>query len=292
MNIIYSFIIPHHNSPFLLNRCLDSIPQRKDVEIIVVDDNSDKDKKPQVARLDVNIIYIDAKRTKGAGRARNYALTVAKGRWFIFADADDFFVQGFLDVLDKFKEKQVDVVYYNAKMVSSETLLPYNNYIDSSISIISRYDGTLERENEVRYRLKAPWWKMVRKDLIINNRIKFEEVPKGNDIFFSLQVGFNAKKILVLDVPLYVYTYNKKSISNRKKNENIYFNDFCVRNRLLGFYEFLGHPEWITSQWILWLRIIKHDGFSIFFKTIKKCIKEHTYLSKCRSEYVKKILSR
>lgn len=36
----YSFIIPHHNSPDLLNRYLKSIPQREDIEIIVVDDNS------------------------------------------------------------------------------------------------------------------------------------------------------------------------------------------------------------------------------------------------------------
>ena len=36
--INYSFIIPHHNCPKQLNRLLDSIPQREDIEIIVVDD--------------------------------------------------------------------------------------------------------------------------------------------------------------------------------------------------------------------------------------------------------------
>ena len=51
----YSFVIPHHNSPTLLNRCLDSIPQREDIEIIVVDDNSDADKKPQEDRPDVKL---------------------------------------------------------------------------------------------------------------------------------------------------------------------------------------------------------------------------------------------
>ena len=37
--INYSIIIPHKNSAILLKRCLDSIPQRNDIEIIVVDDN-------------------------------------------------------------------------------------------------------------------------------------------------------------------------------------------------------------------------------------------------------------
>ena len=36
----FSIIIPHKNIPSLLQRCLDSIPKRDDVQIIVVDDNS------------------------------------------------------------------------------------------------------------------------------------------------------------------------------------------------------------------------------------------------------------
>lgn len=43
-NINYSIIIPHKNIPQLLQRCLDSIPIRDDVQVIVVDDNSDTDK--------------------------------------------------------------------------------------------------------------------------------------------------------------------------------------------------------------------------------------------------------
>ena len=40
MNCHYSIIIPHKNIPALLQRCLDSIPSREDIQIIVVDDNS------------------------------------------------------------------------------------------------------------------------------------------------------------------------------------------------------------------------------------------------------------
>lgn len=37
----YSIIIPHYNIPELLERCLKSIPQRDDVQVIIVDDYSD-----------------------------------------------------------------------------------------------------------------------------------------------------------------------------------------------------------------------------------------------------------
>lgn len=56
--INYSFIIPHHNGLILLNRLLDSIPQRSDIEIIVVDDNSDELQKPQISRSDIQIISL------------------------------------------------------------------------------------------------------------------------------------------------------------------------------------------------------------------------------------------
>ena len=56
-SILYSFVIPHHNTPDLLQRLIDSIPQREDIEIIVVDDNSDEGKKANVKRPDVKTIY-------------------------------------------------------------------------------------------------------------------------------------------------------------------------------------------------------------------------------------------
>ena len=74
--INYSIIIPHKNSPELLNRCLASIPQRNDIEIIVVDDNSDSAKKPQTSRIGVKIINIEKENSKGAGRA-SYGQVVA-----------------------------------------------------------------------------------------------------------------------------------------------------------------------------------------------------------------------
>ena len=37
----YSIIIPHKNTPALLVRCVASIPKRDDLQIVVVDDNSD-----------------------------------------------------------------------------------------------------------------------------------------------------------------------------------------------------------------------------------------------------------
>ena len=62
MKHYYNIIIPHKNTPKLLKRCLDSIPQRDDLHIIVVDDNSDPNKVdfehfPGLDRDDVEVFF-------------------------------------------------------------------------------------------------------------------------------------------------------------------------------------------------------------------------------------------
>ena len=76
MDYTYTIIIPHKNAPLLLQRCLDSIPFRDDIQIIVVDDDSSSDVVdfmdfPGSSREDVEIIF--TKEGKGAG----YAVIVA-----------------------------------------------------------------------------------------------------------------------------------------------------------------------------------------------------------------------
>ena len=93
-SIDYSIIIPHKNIPELLQRCLDSIPRRDDLEIIVVDNNSspelvDFDHFPGMDRSDV--VMVRDNESKGAGGARNTGVSIARGRWILFVDADDMF---------------------------------------------------------------------------------------------------------------------------------------------------------------------------------------------------------
>ena len=86
MEIKYSIIIPHKNIPQLLQRCLDSIPFRGDVQVIVVDDNSDSsivnfENFPGIKRPNIEV-YL-TKEGRGAGYARNVGLQHVKGKWIL-----------------------------------------------------------------------------------------------------------------------------------------------------------------------------------------------------------------
>jgi glycosyltransferase involved in cell wall biosynthesis len=213
MNINYSFIIPHHNTPDLLQRLIDSIPERKDVEIIVVDDNSDDDKKPNVVRNDVQLYYIDKDHTKGAGRARNVGLEHARGKWLVFADSDDFFSDKLSDVLDKCINCDSDIIYFKVKGLDSGTLEPvdrggdYNRRINNYL-----YKRRFFAEEALRYGHYVPWGKVIRKSMVDNNYIQFEEVRYSNDLMFATLIGHFAKKIEVLDIVAYYITIRDGSL--------------------------------------------------------------------------------
>ena len=90
-----SIIVPVYNAEEYLEQCLDSIVNQtlKDIEIILVDDNS-TDKSPVIMceyqKNDSRINILKGKGT-GAGGARNVGLEKAKGDYLLFLDADDFF---------------------------------------------------------------------------------------------------------------------------------------------------------------------------------------------------------
>ena len=212
--INYSFIIPHKDIPELLQRCLRSIPRREDIQIIVVDDNSDPDKVdfkhfPGVGEPCVEVYF--TKEGKGAGYARNVGLKHAKGKWVLFADADDYYVEGFLLVLDRYENSKCDAIYYNASCDVRDVYdrSQYVNYVHEKYK--KKHD-----EKYVRFLAWEPWNKMVLHSFLKDNSIVFEEILVGNDAFFSFNVGVYANKIIVLDEKLYCVTYNPNSISYKK----------------------------------------------------------------------------
>lgn len=214
--INFTVIIPHKNVPLLLERLINSIPIRNDLEIVVVDDGSDEDVVKLVNhkignRGDISIIF--NKESRGAGYARNCAIPLAKGKWILFADSDDFFNESFGDFLSEYVDSDADAIYFNANSVDSDTLEP-SSRVDHLHKFIDEYKRNREHgELILRYLFTEPWCKMVKQELIQVNNILFEESRIRNDVRFSYLVGYYAKKIIVDYRQLYCVTTRKNSLS-------------------------------------------------------------------------------
>lgn len=242
--ITYSFVIPHHNTPDLLQRLVDSIPQREDIEIIVVDDNSDDDKKANITRSDVRTIYIDKEYTRGAGRARNVGMDAASGKWLLFADSDDIYKPGFIDVLDRYKNDDIDILFFNVDSVDSDILKPGPNRARLVQKIIDGYNESKERIDDLLYGSWGPWRKMLSSSFVKLHGFRYEEVPIGNDVFFALQTSYFAKKYKVEHACLYTNTYLKGSISYSKFNRDKYISGLINLRRRAKFFEYIGLSDW------------------------------------------------
>ena len=210
----FSIIIPHYDILDLLMRCLKSIPVSEDIQVIVVDDNSpDADtyleRYPELSRPYLE--YIRTTKGGGAGYARNVGLKYAKGKWLLFADADDFFVNNMYDIISAHVESDADVIYFQKQAVYSDDInrkSTRSGYLDRIMDIYLKTGDELP----VRTRHHVPWGKMIKKSLIENHRIRFEEIKYSNDILFSVHVGCFANKIEAIDTVLYVVTSREGSL--------------------------------------------------------------------------------
>ena len=104
-----SILIPMYNSELYIDRCILSIPNRKDIEVIVVDDNS-KDKSLYVINKYKDIYNIRIYKNKdniGVGLTRNRLLELSKGEYVFFLDSDDYlYTDEFNYVMDNVLDKQ------------------------------------------------------------------------------------------------------------------------------------------------------------------------------------------
>lgn len=249
-SINYSIIIPHHNCPHLLLRLISSIPDRDDIQIIVVDDASDSDivnwnTFKFALKKNIELYLIPKEQSKWAGHARNVGMEHAEGKWLLFADSDDYYREGAFNVLDKYVNCTDEIIYFNCGSVDSETLQPAHR-TDSLNKYMENYlENPTEKALEtIKYRIHVPWNKMVRHSFVKEHHIHFEEAIKGNDIQYSILVGYIANSVQVIQNDIYIFTKRPDNMTFGKQNESIRFRILQSHFMMNAFYEFIGRKDW------------------------------------------------
>lgn len=217
--IVYSIIIPHYNIPNLLARALNSIPQREDVEVIVVDDCSDPDVVdfehfPGLNRS--NTICILQKQKGYAGVSRNIAISKARGKWILCVDADDFLLPNAFDAIDKYRESEADVVVFKAESRMSDDLtkVALRNHAAQLCGFV---DDCVEGKMDVRtllFSVWSPWCKLVKRELLLSHNIKFATTPCSEDVIWCAGVAAKEQKAEVSKDYIYCLTERDGSLTS------------------------------------------------------------------------------
>ncbi|MGJ8485824.1 glycosyltransferase family 2 protein [Pseudoalteromonas sp. SYSU M81236] len=209
-----SIIIPYYKSRDGLFRLLNTIPEYNWLEIIIVNDHSDDLFFDDVTHSRAILIQ-QTKGKKWAGAARNTGLDLAKGKYLLFADSDDFFLENAFNIIEQEIKGTVDVVYF-----SPVSCFENGNNSKRHISykeLVLMYIET--KEELIRYRFHVPWSKLIKNDFVKRNNIRFDEVIASNDVNFSLKTGVLAQSIDAYDTPIYCVVENDSSLTKTYTKE-------------------------------------------------------------------------
>lgn len=276
-----SIIIPVFNAGKDLARCIDSILAQtySNYEVIVVNDGS-TDESGQLcdeyARLDkrVRVIHI---MNSGVSVARNKGIDLAKGKWVMFIDADDWIYPNTLQtVIDVQKRKEYDTVCINAVKAIDDSLermkaFSVEDYVvdeNESNEIVEALYYVRNDKKHFGDMLRAVWGKLLLLDIIKMNNIQFPiGMPLGEDAAFLSSYFQYSKKNYFLNEYLYVYKISEESAvgkyrSNMHELQRLEY-EFIKKN--LGTYKKINYNN------VLFNFIIECDRQMIRNIRKKKC---------------------
>ena len=95
-------------------------------------------------------------------------------------------------LLDKYKDSTADVVFITNNTIDCDTFIPQNQ--DLKVAELAKECNHENEFDPLRYKSQPPWTKMVKMSLINQYHIMFDETPASNDVWYSVQVGFYARK--------------------------------------------------------------------------------------------------
>ncbi len=240
MKPLLSIIIPYYNGYQFLPTLLDSIPESPEIETIIVNDHSTEPKqyferiKVQYHRSNLTYLENDSE-SKGAGTARNKGVLYARGRYIMFADADDWFLEDFYPAIVEYLRGDADIVYFPPVSVGENGKLSDRHIWYSNIVNDYYLQRTIESDARLRYQFYSPCSKLIRTEIIVKNNIHFDDVKYSNDIMFSAKVGFYSQKIYASNRSIYCIYEHGGSLTSEKDKLVLQ----CRKKVYCRYYDFL-----------------------------------------------------
>lgn len=229
-----SIIIPVYNTAQYLKRCLDSIiSQEISKEIILVDDGSTDNISPKICdEYSHHYNYIKTIHTKNQGpaSAKNVGIDVATGDYIAFFDSDDKLSDNMLiQMIDFAKQNEAEIVCCNFMQIDTTGKQAYRKYTYKKY--VFDKETAIKNMLERNMIFNQSWTKIFKRSIITKNNVKhIEGLKTEEDFLFNLQAFIHAKKICVIDEPLYIYTHRETSLSKDYFRLHI---DQYIDNRVL-----------------------------------------------------------
>ena len=209
-----SIIIPAYNAEQYIKQCLDSILQNdkeslSKTEIIVINDGStDNTLKILESYNQYKNIKIHTTKNQGVSAARNLGISLAKGEWITFIDADDTVNSNFSKVVSLVKNSKTSfIIFSNYDIETTDKKILTVQTLQSSMYLSGPVSKAYNRQFLIKYKM------LFEKDVLI-----------GEDMLFNLEVIQNSDAIESYKIGFYNYRQNNNS-ATRRFNQKIIESD-------------------------------------------------------------------
>lgn len=231
-----SVVIPVYNAEKYLRQCLDSIVNQNlscQLEVIAVDDGSTDGSADILKEYEKKgMVTVIRKENGGQSSARNAGLEAAHGKYLMFADADDYLLDGCLEnVLQKALKEECDIVQVQYRRICEETFYPSG--VTFPGDILTTYHDFCKISGH-------PWGKLYKKALW--EKIRFPEGYWFEDTVIHMVLFERCKKIGTVSEAGYVYRYNVEGLSYRKHQTVKCLDSYWIVLRMLQMRDELEMP--------------------------------------------------
>lgn len=271
-----SVIIPVYNVELYLEKCVDSLIEQtyKDIEILLINDGSTDNSYKICQKLkdrDDRIYVINIEKNRGVSYARNIGITMSKGKYLVFVDADDFLNKIMLEILLKnIEENKADISMCDFKKVNDKFRNETIDEIEKSVifdknDLLKNLTGTKSFQGFV-------WNKMYKKDIIDKNNIKFDEnIDIYEDMLFNCEYIDKINKGSYVKNKLYYYIQRNSSAYNGDFN-NKWYTIFKAHKKILEIYEKNNLKDYIGVKYNLLISNLDFKEKLVKFKKTDKDI--------------------
>lgn len=294
-----SIIIPVYNKVNYLDSCIESIIAQSftDFELILINDGSTDgsgDKCDDYSSLDKRITVFHQS-NQGVSTARNKGLSIAKGSYIGFIDADDTIEADMYELLvNNCKPTNADLSICSIVIRESESFVPKRFNIDTAPSILSQ-SATLSALLSGKINWSANN-KIYKRELAI--AVAFEGRMNEDLLYCFNVIRLMTGHSVFADVEKYNYIKRENSVSltkfSEKQLESINVSKKILQNVSLGFKEHVEEAkilDLISNLSILNLIILAKEhqsasygivaqnlrNYKPFIKTTQKLSKRQKY---------------
>lgn len=285
-----TIIIPVYNGEHYIGRCINSVMSQSypHFEVVVIDDGS-TDETAKILKCYADTfqnIKIFQTEHKGVSYARNYGISLAKGKYIAFVDADDEIAPNFLEVLYRIiKEKNAQIavcgLYHVNTSRACASVESVAEQIVSNVPEITVTDGRgfLRRmEEPLRYEITAVCWnKLYDKTIFMDKKY-----PKGKiyeDSAMMQELLYPVKRLAETQEKLYFYHtetcgITRSAYSKDKLDEVVY-----AKRRMLFFFKKKEWELYTLARKQYCIALLKH-----FYLLKKSGLGDDRILSRIRQQ--------